>query len=76
LAKKLSGRGEKSAGQRLPQLEATWVETLEMVDRPNIGFQADMSHTFLYHLGLQCTLAQNTSQGCGFGMIGKAIEAA
>jgi sugar phosphate isomerase/epimerase len=27
------------------------VETLEMVDRPNIGFQADMSHTFLYTLG-------------------------
>ena len=27
------------------------VETLEMVDRPNIGFQADMSHTFSYTLG-------------------------
>ena len=27
------------------------VETLEAVDRPNIGFQADMSHTFLYLLG-------------------------
>lgn len=29
----------------------TMVETLEMVDRPNIGFQADMSHTTLYLLG-------------------------
>lgn len=27
------------------------VETLEAVDRSNIGFQADMSHTFLYLLG-------------------------
>ncbi|MGB3151542.1 MAG: TIM barrel protein [Maribacter sp.] len=27
------------------------VETLEEVDRPNIGFQADMSHTLLYLLG-------------------------
>ena len=27
------------------------VDTLEAVDRPNIGFQADMSHTFLYLLG-------------------------
>lgn len=29
----------------------TMLETLEAVDRPNIGFQADMSHTFLYLLG-------------------------
>lgn len=29
----------------------TMVQTLEMVDRPNIGFQADMSHTLLYLLG-------------------------
>jgi sugar phosphate isomerase/epimerase len=29
----------------------TMIETLEMVDRPNIGFQADMSHTLLYLLG-------------------------
>jgi len=29
----------------------TMIQTLEMVDRPNIGFQADMSHTFLYLLG-------------------------
>jgi sugar phosphate isomerase/epimerase len=29
----------------------TMVETLEMVDRPNIGFQADMAHTLLYLLG-------------------------
>jgi sugar phosphate isomerase/epimerase len=29
----------------------TMVELLEMVDRPNIGFQADMSHTLLYLLG-------------------------
>ncbi|HQS51384.1 MAG TPA: TIM barrel protein, partial [Daejeonella sp.] len=27
------------------------LNTLEAVDRPNIGFQADMSHTFLYLLG-------------------------
>lgn len=27
------------------------VQLLEMVDRPNIGFQADMSHTLLYLLG-------------------------
>lgn len=27
------------------------VQTLEAVDRPNIGFQADMSHTLLYLLG-------------------------
>ncbi|MGK2863004.1 MAG: sugar phosphate isomerase/epimerase family protein [Chitinophagaceae bacterium] len=27
------------------------LETLEAVDRPNIGFQADMSHTLLYLLG-------------------------
>lgn len=27
------------------------VELLEMVDKPNIGFQADMSHTFLYTMG-------------------------
>ncbi len=29
----------------------TMMETLEAVDRPNIGFQADMSHTLLYLLG-------------------------
>jgi len=27
------------------------IETLEAVDRPNFGFQADMSHTLLYLLG-------------------------
>ncbi|MGV3557869.1 sugar phosphate isomerase/epimerase family protein [Larkinella arboricola] len=27
------------------------IDTLEAVDRPNMGFQADMSHTFLYLLG-------------------------
>jgi sugar phosphate isomerase/epimerase len=27
------------------------IDTLEAVNRPNIGFQADMSHTFLYLLG-------------------------
>ena len=27
------------------------IETMEMVDRPNLGFQADMSHTTLYLLG-------------------------
>ncbi|MGZ8525504.1 MAG: sugar phosphate isomerase/epimerase family protein [Chitinophagaceae bacterium] len=29
----------------------TMIKTLEAVDRPNIGFQADMSHTLLYLLG-------------------------
>jgi len=29
----------------------TMIETLEAVDRPNIGFQADMAHTLLYALG-------------------------
>jgi sugar phosphate isomerase/epimerase len=29
----------------------TMIETLEAVDRTNIGFQADMSHTLLYLLG-------------------------
>ncbi|MEJ7645565.1 MAG: TIM barrel protein [Chryseolinea sp.] len=29
----------------------TMIETLQAVDRPNIGFQADMSHTLLYLLG-------------------------
>jgi len=29
----------------------TMINTLESVDRPNIGFQADMAHTLLYLLG-------------------------
>ncbi|GAB3167475.1 sugar phosphate isomerase/epimerase family protein [Telluribacter humicola] len=29
----------------------TMIDTLEAVDRPNIGFQADMSHTLLYTMG-------------------------
>ncbi|MEO5890887.1 MAG: TIM barrel protein [Ferruginibacter sp.] len=29
----------------------TMIDTLEAVDRPNMGFQADMSHTLLYLLG-------------------------
>jgi sugar phosphate isomerase/epimerase len=29
----------------------TMVQTLEAVDRPNMGFQADMAHTMLYLLG-------------------------
>jgi sugar phosphate isomerase/epimerase len=29
----------------------TMIETMERVDRPNIGFQADMAHTLLYLLG-------------------------
>jgi sugar phosphate isomerase/epimerase len=29
----------------------TMIDTLEAVDRPNIGFQADMAHTLLYLLG-------------------------
>ncbi len=51
-----AGYGEKLAAEG----EICWgamhswkymVELLEMVDRPNIGLQADMSHTFLYTLG-------------------------
>ncbi|MCB0669029.1 MAG: TIM barrel protein [Saprospiraceae bacterium] len=30
----------------------TMIRTLEEVDRPNIGFQADMAHTLLYLLGV------------------------
>ena len=30
------------------------IRTLEAVDRPNIGFQADMSHTLLYTMGYNC----------------------
>lgn len=33
----------------------TMLETLEAVDRPNIGFQADMAHTLLYLLGVNKT---------------------
>jgi len=29
----------------------TMIDTMEAVDRPNIGFQADMAHTLLYLLG-------------------------
>ncbi|MEO6285628.1 MAG: TIM barrel protein [Dyadobacter sp.] len=29
----------------------TMIDTMEAVSRPNMGFQADMSHTFLYLLG-------------------------
>ena len=29
----------------------TMLETMEAVDRPNMGFQADMSHTLLYTMG-------------------------
>lgn len=51
-----AGYGEKLAAEG----EICWgamhswkymVELIEMVDRPNIGLQADMSHTFLYTLG-------------------------
>lgn len=51
-----AGFGEKLAAEG----EICWgamhswkymVELMEMVDRPNMGFQADMSHTFLYTLG-------------------------
>lgn len=51
-----AGYGEKLAAEG----EICWggmhswramLDTLEAVDRPNIGFQADMSHTFLYLLG-------------------------
>ncbi|MEX2397962.1 MAG: hypothetical protein WD491_13075, partial [Balneolales bacterium] len=51
-----SGYGEKLAAEG----EICWggmqsckemLETLESIDRPNIGFQADMSHTLMYLLG-------------------------
>jgi sugar phosphate isomerase/epimerase len=51
-----AGYGEKLAAEG----EICWggmhswramVDTLEAVDRPNIGFQADMAHTLLYLLG-------------------------
>jgi len=51
-----AGYGEKLAAEG----EICWggmhswkkmIDTLEQVDRSNIGFQADMSHTFLYLLG-------------------------
>lgn len=32
----------------------TMIDTLEAVNRPNIGFQADMAHTLLYLLGYNC----------------------
>ena len=52
-----AGYGEKLAAEG----EICWggmqswkkmVDTLEAVDRPNIGFQADMAHTLLYLLGI------------------------
>ncbi len=51
-----AGYGEKLAteGEICWGAMHSWkymVELLEMVDRPNIGFQADMSHTFLYTMG-------------------------
>lgn len=46
---KLAAEGEICWGGM--QSWKTMLETLEAVDRPNMGFQADMSHTFLYLLG-------------------------
>lgn len=46
---KLAAEGEVCWGGM--QSWKKMVDTLEQVDRPNIGFQADMSHTFLYLLG-------------------------
>jgi len=46
---KLAAEGEICWGGM--QSWKTMIDTLEAVDRPNIGFQADMSHTFLYLLG-------------------------
>jgi sugar phosphate isomerase/epimerase len=46
---KLAAEGEICWGGM--QSWRTMVDTLEAVDRPNMGFQADMSHTFLYLLG-------------------------
>ena len=46
---KLAAEGEICWGGM--QSWKTMLETLEAVDRPNIGFQADMSHTLLYTMG-------------------------
>ncbi|MBE9464199.1 sugar phosphate isomerase/epimerase family protein [Dyadobacter subterraneus] len=46
---KLAAEGEICWGGM--QSWKTMIDTMEQVDRPNIGFQADMSHTFLYLLG-------------------------
>lgn len=46
---KLAAEGEICWGGL--QSWRTAIETMEMVDRPNMGFQADMSHTLLYTMG-------------------------
>ena len=46
---KLAAEGEICWGGL--QSWRTAIDTMEAVDRPNIGFQADMSHTLLYLLG-------------------------
>ncbi|MHA4811702.1 sugar phosphate isomerase/epimerase family protein [Flavitalea flava] len=46
---KLAAEGEICWGGM--QSWKTMLETLEAVDRPNVGFQADMAHTLLYLLG-------------------------
>jgi len=46
---KLAAEGEVCWGAMHSWKEM--LNTLEAVDRPNFGFQADMSHTFLYLLG-------------------------
>jgi hypothetical protein len=46
---KLAAEGEICWGGM--QSWKTMIDTMEQVDRPNMGFQADMSHTFLYLLG-------------------------
>ncbi|MBK8504135.1 MAG: TIM barrel protein [Saprospiraceae bacterium] len=47
---KLAAEGEVCWGGM--QGWKTMLNTLELVDRPNIGFQADMAHTLLYLLGV------------------------
>ena len=46
---KLAAEGEICWGGM--QSWKTMLETLEAVDRPNMGFQADMAHTLLYTMG-------------------------
>ena len=46
---KLAAEGEICWGGM--HIWTAMIETLETVDRPNIGFQADMAHTLLYLLG-------------------------
>lgn len=51
------------------------VELLEMVDRPNIGFQADMAHTLLFTLGYNAPECRILPEGFDWGN-GEELDAA